>query len=257
MINGVVSGNSVFNGQGPGIQVGEGANNVSIDGNTIVNTMRAPFAAAYPLLGQITLRNRETPADPVNVRILNNVVLDTNSPRQAPRGIAVFHTNGPATLMHGIAIKGNRIINSSVDAADNLVIDPAVVGNHWEVGDNYGGRVSYGVQSEQIVHKMIAALDFPPIAAGASANIDVTISPVIPMVTTDRVAFGQPSTGFGSGVIVKAFPISATQIRFQAFNATAAVVDPANVTVRYVVSRQVDPCRHHGKSRSHGQPCCW
>ncbi len=78
-----------------------------------------------------------------------------------------------------------------------------------------------------------AALDFPSIAAAASADLTVTVTNA---AVNDGVILGLPAAP-AAGLVFNGFVSAANTVTVRASNITAAPIDPASATYRVTVVR--------------------
>lgn len=110
----------------------------------------------------------------------------------------------------------------------------AVAGDLWR----NGGQLNFRNASSQTVTILgiltnTATLDFPSIAAGAVAQLTMTVSGA---ATGDAVFIGAPST-LNTGLIVDGFVSAANTVTVRVFNGTSGSIDPASATFRAVVAK--------------------
>jgi predicted RecA/RadA family phage recombinase len=117
---------------------------------------------------------------------------------------------------------GNRFIGLATAAAVDAATSVAVNINHLTIPDPL-----------EAVLTATQALDFPSIAAAASADLTVAVAGA---VVGDAVLLGRPAAPT-AGLIFQAFVSAADTVTVRATNITAGAVDAASQTFRVTVLR--------------------
>lgn len=100
--------------------------------------------------------------------------------------------------------------------------------NTWGGTQTFGGGVIIGGTSIVRVLTATAALDFPSIAAAASADLTITVTGA---AVNDGVMLGLPEAPT-AGIVYQAFVSTANTATVRATNITAAAIDPPSQTFR-------------------------
>lgn len=102
------------------------------------------------------------------------------------------------------------------------------VENTWNAKQTFGGGIVLGGTKIAKVLTATAALDFPSIAAAASADLTITVTGA---AVNDSVSLGLPAAPT-AGIVYQAFVSAANTVTVRATNITAAAIDPLSQTFR-------------------------
>ena len=103
--------------------------------------------------------------------------------------------------------------------------------NTWTQEQSLDGGLSVNGSKVTNILTATATLDYGSIAAGAVAELTITVTGA---VANDSVLVGPPTT-LNTGLIVSGFVSAADTVTVRVFNGTAGAIDPASSTWRATV----------------------
>lgn len=104
------------------------------------------------------------------------------------------------------------------------------VDNTWNGKQTFSGGVIVGGTSIAEILTATTSLDFPSIAAAASADLTITVTGA---AVNDGVTLGLPAAPT-AGIVYQAFVSAVNTVTVRAINITAVAIDPASQTFRVI-----------------------
>lgn len=102
--------------------------------------------------------------------------------------------------------------------------------NTWNGTQTFSGGITVGGTKVSEILTATAALDFPSIAAAASADLTITVTGA---AVNDGVILGLPAAPT-AGIVYQAFVSATNTVTVRATNITAAAIDPLSQTFRVI-----------------------